>query len=309
MYLLILQYFLLYVFLLDLVFGGLEFGLFRGRFFIFLYFGQLVFWGLGMCCYVFLVKQFQVVYVDSEDIFFGFLVRVKRVVFGSAFFMEFLYIIFQCFFVVFYFVFSVDVSLFFFRYFFSCGRLGSSLLVRLLFVMCVQGSRCKEDSVEVLLQEVEFYNFQIIVVFLAGLLFREYRGLLVKCQGFEIVLRQRQVCVRWCLVRSFYKYFYFILLVVVGEVKSMYVMFGFIWFIRSLYEMQEERLVQEVVRGLDVGYFKLIFCSVGLVECVVMVFVLRYFRRFVVLQLDYNFVGDVGVEQLLFCFSVCIVFQ
>jgi nucleotide-binding oligomerization domain-containing protein 2 len=90
-----------------------------------------------------------------------------------------------------------------------------------------------------------------------------------------------------------------------GEVKSMHAMPGFVWLIRSLYEMQEEQLARKAVRGLDVGHLKLTFCSVGPAECAALAFVLRHLRRPVALQLDHNSVGDIGVEQLLPCLSVC----
>lgn len=305
MYLLILQHFLLHASPPDSAPGGLEPGLLRGRLPTLLHLGQLALWGLGTCCYVFSAKQLQAAHVDSEDISLGFLVRAKRAVPGSAPPMEFLHITFQCFFAAFYLVLSADVPPSSLRYLFSCGRPGSSLLARLLPAMCVQGSRCKEDSVEALLQEAEPHNLQITAAFLAGLLSREHRGLLAKCQGSETALRQRQACARWCLARSLHKHFHSIPPAVAGEAKSMHAMPGFIWLIRSLYEMQEERLAQEAVRGLDVGHLKLTFCSVGPAECAAMAFVLRHLRRPVALQLDHNSVGDVGVEQLLPCLSVC----
>ena len=80
---------------------------------------------------------------------------------------------------------------------------------------------------------------------------------------------------------------------------------GFLWLIRSLYEMQEERLAQEAVRRLNVGHLKLTFCSVGPAECAALAFVLRHLQRPVALQLDHNSVGDIGVEQLLPCLGVC----
>lgn len=40
-----------------------------------LHLGRLALWGLGMCCYVFSVRQLQAAHVDSEDIALGFLVH------------------------------------------------------------------------------------------------------------------------------------------------------------------------------------------------------------------------------------------
>ncbi|ELW61536.1 Nucleotide-binding oligomerization domain-containing protein 2 [Tupaia chinensis] len=115
----------------------------------------------------------------------------------------------------------------------------------------------------------------------------------------------RQACDRWCLARTLRKHFHSIPPAVPGEDKSMHAMPGFIWLIRSLYEMREERLARKAVRGLKVGHLKLTFCSVGPTECAALAFVLRHLRRPVALQLDYNSVGDIGVEQLLPCLSIC----
>ncbi|KAF5919719.1 hypothetical protein HPG69_000320 [Diceros bicornis minor] len=162
-----------------------------------------------------------------------------------------------------------------------------------------------EGSVEALLQGAEPHNLQITVAFLAGLLSREHRGLLAECQGSEKALLRRQACAQWCLARSLHKHFHSIPPAVPGEAKSMHAMPEFVWLIRSLYEMQEERLAKEAVRGLDVGHLKLTFCSVGPAECAALAFVLRHLRRPVALQLDHNSVGDVGVEQLLPCLGSC----
>ncbi|XP_058383772.1 nucleotide-binding oligomerization domain-containing protein 2 isoform X2 [Diceros bicornis minor] len=305
MYLLILQHFLLHASPADSAPHDPGPGLLRGRLPTILHLGQLALWGLGTCCYVFSAKQLQAAHVDSEDISLGFLVRAKRVVPGSVAPLEFLHITFQCFFAAFYLVLSADTPPSSLRYLFNCRRPGSSLLARLLPTMCVQGSRCREGSVEALLQGAEPHNLQITVAFLAGLLSREHRGLLAECQGSEKALLRRQACAQWCLARSLHKHFHSIPPAVPGEAKSMHAMPEFVWLIRSLYEMQEERLAKEAVRGLDVGHLKLTFCSVGPAECAALAFVLRHLRRPVALQLDHNSVGDVGVEQLLPCLGSC----
>ncbi|XP_047384578.1 nucleotide-binding oligomerization domain-containing protein 2 isoform X1 [Sciurus carolinensis] len=305
MYLLILQHFLLRASPPDAASHVLGPGLLRGRLSTLLRLGQLALWGLGMCCYVFSAQQLQAAQVDPDDISLGFLVRAQSVVPGSRPALEFLHITFQCFFGAFYLALSPDVPVASLRHLFNCHRSGSSPLARLLPTLCVQGSRCEEGSVVALLQKAEPHNLQITAAFLAGLLSQEHQDLMAECQASKKALLRRQACVRWCLARSLRRHFQSIPPAVPGEAKSMHAMPGFIWLIRSLYEMQEERLAREAVRGLDVGHLKLTFCSVGPAECAALAFVLRHLQRAVALQLDHNSVGDMGVEQLLSCLGVC----
>ncbi|XP_037371669.1 nucleotide-binding oligomerization domain-containing protein 2 [Talpa occidentalis] len=305
MYLLILQHFLQHASPLDTAAQGLEPRLLRARLPTLLHLGQLALQGLGTCCYVFSAQQLQAAHVDMEDIALGFLVRAGRALPGSTGPLEFLHITFQCFFAAFYLVLSADMPPSSLRHLFSCHRPGSSLLARLLPRMCVPGAGPKEGSVAALLQGVDPHNLQITAAFLAGLLSQEHCGLLAECQVSEKALLRRQACARGCLARSLHRHFHSIPPAVPGEAKSMHAMPGFVWLIRSLYEMQEERLAREAVRGLDVGHIKLNFCSVGPTECAALAFVLRHLRRPVALQLDHNSVGDIGVQQLLPCLGVC----
>ncbi|KAM9607169.1 nucleotide-binding oligomerization domain-containing protein 2 isoform 1-T1 [Trichechus inunguis] len=305
MYLLILQHFLLHAAPPDTDCRGPGPSLLRGRLPTLLHLGHLALWGLGTCCYVFSAKQLQAAQVDTDDISLGFLVRAKSVVLGSSAPLEFLHITFQCFFAAFYLVLSSDLPSTTLRHLFSCCRSGSSPLARLLPALCVQHSERKEDSVAAWLQKAEPHNLQITAAFLAGLLSREHRGLLAECQVSKKALLRRHACARWCLARSLRKHFHSIPPAVRGEAKSMHALPGFLWLIRSLYEMQEEQLAQEAVRGLDVEHLKLTFCGVGPAECAALAFALQHLRRPVALQLDHNSVGDIGVEQLLPCLSVC----
>ncbi|XP_019499238.1 PREDICTED: nucleotide-binding oligomerization domain-containing protein 2 isoform X2 [Hipposideros armiger] len=306
MYLLILQHFLLHASPPDPAPHALGAGLLRGRLPTLLHLGQLALRGLGTCCYVFSAKQLQAAHIDSEDISLGFLVRAQRAVPESTAPLEFLHITFQCFFAALYLALSADVppssSL---RYLFNCHQPGSSLLARLLPTLCVPGSRHREASIAALLQGTEPHNLQITAAFLAGLLSQEHRSLLAECQGSEKALLRRQACARRSLAHSLHKHFHAIPPAVPGEAKSMHAMPGFIWLIRSLYEMQDERLARQAVRRLNVGHLKLTFCSVGPAECAALAFVLRHLKWPVALQLDHNSVGDIGVEQLLPCLSVC----
>ncbi|KAM9192346.1 nucleotide-binding oligomerization domain-containing protein 2 [Dugong dugon] len=305
MYLLILQHFLLHAAPSDTDCRGPGPSLLRGRLPTLLHLGHLALWGLGTCCYVFSAKQLQAAQVDTDDISLGFLVRAKSVVLGSSAPLEFLHITFQCFFAAFYLVLSSDLPPNMLRHLFSCCRSGTSPLARLLPALCVQHSERKEDSVVAWLQKAEPHNLQITAAFLAGLLSQEHRGLLAECQVSKKALLRRHACARWCLARSLRKHFHSIPPAVRGEAKSMHALPSFLWLIRSLYEMQEEQLAQEAVRRLDVEHLKLTFCGVGPAECAALAFALQHLRRPVALQLDHNSVGDIGVEQLLPCLSVC----
>ncbi|XP_036009943.1 nucleotide-binding oligomerization domain-containing protein 2 isoform X2 [Mus musculus] len=305
MYLLILQHFLLHASPPDSSPLGLGPGLLQSRLSTLLHLGHLALRGLAMSCYVFSAQQLQAAQVDSDDISLGFLVRAQSSVPGSKAPLEFLHITFQCFFAAFYLAVSADTSVASLKHLFSCGRLGSSLLGRLLPNLCIQGSRVKKGSEAALLQKAEPHNLQITAAFLAGLLSQQHRDLLAACQVSERVLLQRQARARSCLAHSLREHFHSIPPAVPGETKSMHAMPGFIWLIRSLYEMQEEQLAQEAVRRLDIGHLKLTFCRVGPAECAALAFVLQHLQRPVALQLDYNSVGDVGVEQLRPCLGVC----
>ncbi|XP_065755395.1 nucleotide-binding oligomerization domain-containing protein 2 [Phocoena phocoena] len=305
MYLLILQHFLLHASPPDPAARGLGAGPLRGSLLTLLRLGRLALWGLGTCCYVFSPKQLQAAHVDSEEVSLGFLVRAKTVVPGSTAPLEFLHITFQCFFAAFYLALSADTPPSSLRHLFNCHGPGCSPLAGVLSKLRIRGSGCKEGSVAALLQGAEPHNLQITAAFLAGLLSQECRGLLAECQVSEKALLWRQACTRRCLARSLRKHFRSIPPAVPGEAKSVHAMPSFIWLIRSLYEMQEERLVREAVRRLDVGHLKLTFCSVGPAECAALAFVLRHLQQPVALQLDHNSVGDMGVEQLLPCLGVC----
>ncbi|KAI4571853.1 hypothetical protein MJG53_013959 [Ovis ammon polii x Ovis aries] len=305
MYLLILGHFLLHASPPPLATHGPGPSLIQGRLPTLLHLGHLALWGLGTCCYVFSAKQLQAAHVDSEDLSLGFLVHAKRVVPGSTAPLEFLHITFQCFFAAFYLALSADTLPSSLRHLFQGHRSGSSPLARVLPKWFLRGSRCKEGSVAALLQGAEPHNLQITGAFLAGLLSQEHRSMLAECQASETALLRRWDCVRRCLTRSLCKHFRSIPPAVPGEAKSMHALPGFLWLIRSLYEMQEERLAREAARRLNVGHLKLTFCSVGPAECAALAFVLRHLRRPVALQLDHNSVGDIGVEQLLPCLGVC----
>ncbi|XP_051835786.1 nucleotide-binding oligomerization domain-containing protein 2 isoform X1 [Antechinus flavipes] len=270
--------------------------------------GRLALWGLGTCSYVFSAKQLWASGVEEEDLSLGFLVRSKSFSQESSASLEFLHITLQCFFAAFYLLLGADVSASALRRLFHHHKKPSRSLARRFPVSCLQApepEEAEEASVSGLLQKAEPHNVQITAAFLAGLLSREHRGLVTQCQGASSPLPQKQTLVRRCLALALRRHFQSIPPAVPGEGKSMHAMPEFVWLIRSLYEMQDERLAREAVSKLGVGHLKVTYCNIGPAECAALAFVLKNLQQPVALQLDYNAVGDVGVEQLLPCLPVC----
>ncbi|XP_020840821.1 nucleotide-binding oligomerization domain-containing protein 2 isoform X1 [Phascolarctos cinereus] len=304
MYLLILQHFVLHASPED---EGWHPGTttLRPRLPTILHLGRLALWGLGTCSYVFSAKQLWASGMDEEDLSLGFLVRSKSFSQESSAPMEFLHITFQCFFAAFYLLLGAEVTPSVIRCLFNHHKKPSRSLAWLFPMSCVQSPEGEEESVTALLQKAEPHNIQITAIFLAGLLSDEHWGLLAECQEPSTPLLQKQSRVRWCLARGLRRHFQSIPPAVPGEVKSMHAMPEFVWLIRSLYEMQDEHLAREAVCKLEVEHLKVTYCNIGPAECAALAFVLKNLKQPVALQLDYNSVGDVGVEQLLPCLRVC----
>lgn len=85
----------------------------------------------------------------------------------------------------------------------------------------------------------------------------------------------------------------------------MHAMPGFVWLIKCIYEMQESEIAKNAMARLEIEHLKLIYCNIGPVECTALAYVLRYLQNPVGIQLDFNSVGDVGLEQLLPCLHIC----
>eukprot|EP00061_Rhincodon_typus_P014119 g40944.t1 len=64
-------------------------------------------------------------------------------------------------------------------------------------------------------------------------------------------------------------------------------------------------LAKEAVSKLEVDHLKLTYCGIGPVECTALAYALKHLKSPVGLQLDYNSVGDLGIEQLLPCLDIC----
>ncbi|XP_074149467.1 nucleotide-binding oligomerization domain-containing protein 2 isoform X2 [Sminthopsis crassicaudata] len=270
--------------------------------------GRLALWGLGTSSYVFSAQQLGASGVEEEDLSLGFLVPARSFSPESAAPLEFLHITLQCFFAAFYLLLGADVSASALRRLFHPHKRPGRSSARRFPVPCLRAPEPEEPeeaSVAGLLRRAEPHNVQITAAFLAGLLSREHRGLLAECRGAAGPLLQKHNLVRRGLSLSLRRHFQAIPPAVPGEVKSMHAMPEFVWLIRSLYEMQDERLARKAVSKLGVGHLKVTYCHIGPAECAALAFVLKNLRQPVALQLDYNAVGDVGVEQLLPCLPVC----
>ncbi|XP_074067443.1 nucleotide-binding oligomerization domain-containing protein 2 isoform X2 [Macrotis lagotis] len=267
--------------------------------------GRLALCGLGTCSYVFSAKQLWASGVEEEDLSLGFLVPSRSISQESLAPVEFLHITLQCFFAAFYLLLDANVTPSTIRCLFNPHQKPSRALVWLLPASCIQAPEQEEVNVTALLRKAEPHNIQITAVFLAGLLSQEHWGLLAECQGASTPLLQKQSQVQRCLAQGLRRHFQSIPPAVPGEVKSMHAMPEFVWLIRSLYEMQDEHLAQKAVCKLEVGHLKVTYCNIGPAECAALAFVLKNLKQPVALQLDYNSVGDIGVEQLLPCLRVC----
>lgn len=148
---------------------------------------------------------------------------------------------------------------------FQGHRPGSSPLARVLPKWSLRGSRCKEGSVAALLQGLDTTSrsqgpsWQGCCPRSTGACWLSARPLRRPCSGAGTVskvsdpqpLQALPLHPTRCQV----------------EAKSMHALPGFLWLIRSLHEMQEERLAREAARRLNAGHLKLTFCSVGPAEC------------------------------------------
>ncbi|XP_016283938.2 nucleotide-binding oligomerization domain-containing protein 2 isoform X1 [Monodelphis domestica] len=304
MYLLVLRHFISHASPEDVAWG-LGASTLRPRLPTILRLGRLALWGLGTCSYVFSAEQLRASGVDEEDLSLGFLVPSKSFPPESSAPVEFLHITLQCFFAAFYLLLGADVNPSAIRCVFGGHKKPHQPLPRLFPMACFQSPEPEEESVLTLLQRAETHNVRITAVFLAGLLSQEHWRLVTECRGTSTPLLQKKSRVRRCLARGLRRHFRSIPRAVPGEVKSMHAMPEFVWLIRSLYEMQDEHLARKAVSKLEVGHLKVTYCNIGPAECAALAFVLKNLQQPVALQLDYNSVGDIGVEQLLPCLSVC----
>ncbi|XP_028931876.1 nucleotide-binding oligomerization domain-containing protein 2 isoform X2 [Ornithorhynchus anatinus] len=282
-------------------------GVWRGRLPALLRLGELALGGLGAGCYVFSAGQLQAAGVSAEDLSLGFLVPSKGSAGGAGGSpearFEFLHVTFQCFLAALYLLLHGDVAPAAVGHLFHRPR--KSRVLELLYPrLCIPAARREEGRPGSLPWGAETVDVQLTASFLAGLLSGTNFAPLAESHGSEALLRKR-ASARKCLARGIERHFRSIPPAVPGELKSLHALPAFLWLIKSLYEMQDEGLARRAVRGFEVEHVKLTYCGVGPAECAALAFVLRFLRRPVSLQLDYNSVGDVGLEQLLPCLKVC----
>ncbi|MEE6499525.1 hypothetical protein FKM82_003480 [Ascaphus truei] len=270
--------------------------------------GKLAFNGLCCGCYAFSDQQIVDSEVNEEDISLGFLVLSKNLSIDINFstqHYEFLHITFQCFFAALYIAMSDDMGLSSLHHLFNWTRKQPSMsLAQRLPQLCVQPCVQVEGRTETKMQKVELQNLQITANFVAGLFSQRLYDLLVESWQLE-KLPKKLVTVRRCLIKAIHKHFKSIPPAVQGEKKSMHAMPTFLWLIKCIYETQDSSLAKQALKGLEVDHLKLTYCGIGPAECTALAFVLKHLKNPVGIQLDYNSVGDIGIEQLFPCLHMC----
>ncbi|XP_038849560.1 nucleotide-binding oligomerization domain-containing protein 2 isoform X2 [Salvelinus namaycush] len=268
-----------------------------------LHLGQLAMEGLGASCYVFTGTELQKCGVTEEDICMGFLIRSEDLSSSTnCKHYEFLHITMQCFFAALYIVLNNNLDRSTIpKLFQPQDRQQQPGFHRVCLGHCLtqQEGALKEANTA-----AETPNLQITATFVSGLLSQRHRSLLLlSCPGPTLDRKSKQVVT--CLSKGIQKHFKSIPRPVEGEKKSMHAMPGFVWLIKCIHEMQDSRIARDTMAKLEVEHLKLTYCNIGPVECTALAYVLQHLRNPVGLQLDYNYVGDVGVEQLLPCLHVC----
>ncbi|KAI4891462.1 hypothetical protein NFI96_012354 [Prochilodus magdalenae] len=261
--------------------------------------GQLALEGLESSCYVFPERELQKYGITEQDVSLGFLIHCKDLSDSTdCKHYEFLHITLQCFFAAVHIALSINSN--------------RSVIPKLFQSPCRQPSgltrvclgHCIEQPAEAEANTAETPNLQITAKFVSGLLSQRHRGLLLQsCPAASLEWKSKQVLK--CLSKGMQRHFKSIPRPVEGEKKSMHAMPSFVWLITCIYEMQESGIAKDAVAKLEVEHLKLTYCNIGPVECTALAYVLRYLPNPVGLQLDYNTVGDVGVEQLLPCLHIC----
>ncbi|XP_028665108.1 nucleotide-binding oligomerization domain-containing protein 2 [Erpetoichthys calabaricus] len=263
--------------------------------------GKIALDGVLASCYAFSWLDLQQSGVTEDDMSMGFLVQSKVPYSPTACRFEFLHITLQCFFAALCLVADDEgVAQSMFVTFFRTssrkkkhsGSCGSCL--DLFF----QSSAHTEQ------QEEESTSQQITASFVAGLLSQRHTATLQE-MGKMAQLGWKCGQVKKLLLKGMQKHFRSIPPPVPGEKKSMHAMPEFVWLVKCIYEMQDSDLARDAVCSVEVEHFKLIYCGIGPAECTALAFVLKHLKNPIGLQLDFNSVGDVGVEQLLPCLDIC----
>uniref|UniRef100_A0A672ZQL7 Nucleotide-binding oligomerization domain containing 2 n=1 Tax=Sphaeramia orbicularis TaxID=375764 RepID=A0A672ZQL7_9TELE len=269
-----------------------------------LHLGQLAFEGIRTSCYIFSDTEMNACGVTEKDISTGFLTQSTGLSSVHAKMYEFLHVTMQCFFAALYTVLSTNTDHYIIPKLFESHVMKEMNMNSTCFGICLPSVEQQQQVSEREAMAVEITNLQMTATFLSGLLSQRHRSLWLNCCPRATVEKKVKEVVR-CLSKSLRKHFRSIPKPVDGEKKSMHAMPDFVWLVKCIYEMQESSIAKDAMSKLDVNHLKLTYCNIGPVECTALTFVLQHLKNPVGLQLDYNSVGDVGVEQLLPCMPIC----
>ncbi|KAM4723021.1 nucleotide-binding oligomerization domain-containing protein 2 [Rhinophrynus dorsalis] len=268
--------------------------------------GKLALHGLCHGLYVFSYQQILGAEVNEEDLSLGFLVLSKNFSVNIKLpdqHYEFLHITFQCFFAALYIAMRDDVSSSSLHQLFTWTKNPTSeACIQKIPHLVVQRYWHKET--DIMLQKIEKQNLQITANFVAGLFSQRIYDLMVHSWKSK-KLPKKLVTIKKCLDKGIQKHFKSIPPAVHGEKKSVHALPEFVWLIKCIYEMQDNRLARSSVKGLEVDHLKITYCRIGPAECTALAFVLKHLKNPVGIELDYNSVGDIGIEQLIPCLHHC----
>lgn len=269
-----------------------------------LHLGQLAFEGINSSVYVFSQSELNKCGVTAKDVESGFLIQSKPMPTNFSKTYEFLHVTIQCFFAAVFVLLSTNIEQCTIPQLFKNENNKTVPLGNTCFHACIPGSVKQHHIFDQDSLEVKHQHIQIMAMFLCGLLSQRYRCLWLQCcSNGTIEKRVKQVTK--CLSKALQKHFRSIPQPVEGEKKSMHAMPDFMWLIKCLYEIQDRILSKDAMSKMDVEHLKLTYCNIGPVECTALAYVLQHLKNPIGLQLDYNSVGDVGVEQLLPCLHIC----
>ncbi|KAM4614580.1 nucleotide-binding oligomerization domain-containing protein 2 [Discoglossus pictus] len=268
--------------------------------------GSLALHGLCQGLYVFSHQQIVDAEVNEDDISLGFLVFSKNFSMNlnvSTQQYEFLHITFQCFFAALYVVMTDNITSTSLHQFFKWVRnpRSRSLLQRLPQMF---RHPCLASETKTIAKMIEMQNLQITANFIAGLFSERLFNLLYNSWKLG-KLPKKQKAIKKCLAKGIQKHFRSIPTAGHGVEKGMHAMPEFVWLLKCIYEMQDSSLAKRAVKGLEVDHLKMTYCGVGPSECTGLAFVLKHLKNPVGIQLDYNSVGDMGIEQLTPCLHIC----
>ncbi|XP_010784249.1 nucleotide-binding oligomerization domain-containing protein 2 isoform X1 [Notothenia coriiceps] len=268
-----------------------------------LHLGKLAFDGIGATCYIFSGTDLETCGVTEKDICMGFLMQSKDISTHAEGY-EFLHLTMQCFFAALYIVLSDNTDRSTIPKLFETRKMKEAGQSSRCFIACLPSTDQPQRPSGGETTAAETPNQQITATFVSGLLSQRHRSLWLHCCPSAVMEKRVRQVVK-CLSKGMQKHFKSIPQPVEGEKKSMHAMPGFVWLIKCIYEMQEDRVAKEAMSKLEVDHLKLTYCNIGPVECTALAYVLQHLRNPVGLQLDNNSVGDVGVEQLLPCMHIC----